>query len=94
MITMYENINVLEAIEEGLESHVDCHVVICEDSQKMIALAINYAKKLRQKIIREKRDREKGFWNLYLSDGYKFVFCTSDYFSKSDLKYSCLSFSK
>lgn len=91
---MYENINILEAIEERLESQIDCHVVICEDSQKMVTLAINYAKKLRQKIIREKRDREEGFWNLYLSDGYKFVFCTPDYFSESNLKYSCLSFSK
>lgn len=83
-----------ETVYENLTQNANCHVVICKDSNKVYETALLYVKKLRKEVIQEKRDKRKGVWSICLSDGYKFIFCRSEYFENENLEYSCLAFSK
>ena len=91
---MLKDKEIKKLIYGSLVDTARCHVVVCEDSSNVYKTALFYVKKLRKEVIQEIRDIKKGVWNIHLSDGYEFIFCSSEYFETEDLQYSCLTFSK
>lgn len=91
---MLKNMENEKSIYNNLVDSKMCHVVVCEDSSNVYKTALFYIKKLRKEVIQEIRDIKKGVWNVHLSDGYEFIFCSSEYFENENLQYSCLTFSK
>lgn len=89
---MFQQIDLSRAISLNLTANTNCHVYVCEDTQTAFQLALKYGKYIRSHVIREKRDKRKGFWKLYLSDGCRYIFCSEDYFLKSPVPCSCLGF--
>lgn len=89
---MFKNIDVEQVIKDNLITSASCHVYICEDTQKAFRLALRYGKYIRSHIVREKRDKRRGFWKLYLQDGNKYVFCSEEYYLNSPVQCSCLGF--
>ncbi|NBA63199.1 hypothetical protein [Enterococcus mundtii] len=76
-----ENRNFLEMQGEYHQIN-NSHFVICEDVQIAFKMALKYGKSIRKKIIREKKSKKIGFWELSLRDGLNFIFCTQDYYEE------------
>ncbi|MBO0481543.1 hypothetical protein [Candidatus Enterococcus courvalinii] len=89
---MFQQIDIDKVINTNLKKNSDCHVYICEDTKTAFQLALKYGKYIRTHVIREKRDKQEGFWKMYLSDGCRYIFCSEDYFLNSPVTCSCLGF--